>query len=101
MEHLISIKKVVLGERHSQPERVGATITAESTTIPKPPFASLEIAHYPGEDSCYLFHISSNGEGTDTFHETLDEALDYAQVLYGVQPSEWLDVNQVFGSNES
>ena len=100
MEQFVSIKKVALGERHRQPERVGATITAKGTTTPKPPFASLEIARYLGDDSCYLFHISSNGEGTDTWHETLDDALDYAEDLYGVKRSEWLDVNHAFGSNE-
>ncbi len=100
MEQLVSIKKVVLSERHRQPEHVGATITAERTIIPKPPFASLEIAHYPGDESCYMFHISSNGEGTDTWHETLNDALDCAEQMYGVKPSEWLDVNYVFGSNE-
>jgi hypothetical protein len=100
MEQLISVKKVTLNAAHRQPERVGATITAAGTTIPKPPFATLEVAHYLGNESYYLFHFSSNGEGTDTLHDSLDEALDYAENVYGVKRSEWLDVNHTFGADE-
>jgi len=46
------------------------------TMTPAPPLVTLEIARYPGVESCYLFHFSHNGEGTDTFHESLNEAFE-------------------------
>jgi hypothetical protein len=100
MLELISIKRVVLAAHHSQPKRVGAAIHAGGTTRPAPPFVGLQIAHYPGEKSCYLFHIPEHGEGTDTFHESIEEALAHAEQLYGVVKSEWDDVNLPFGSDE-
>jgi hypothetical protein len=54
-----------------------------------PPFVSLEIASYDGEASCYLFHICGDGQVADTWHQTLDEALDQAEQEFGVRPEEW------------
>jgi hypothetical protein len=65
---------------------------------PVPPFIALQIARYPGEESCYLFHFAKDGVGTDTFHESLEEALGHAEHLYGVDKAEWAEVNVVFGS---
>ena len=83
-----------------QPNRVGATIHAGGTARPVPPFVALQIAHYPGEESCYLFHIAQDGKGTDTFHESLEESLAHAENLYGVKRTEWLDVIFPSGSDE-
>lgn len=77
MPDLITIKQVALGGHHRQPSRVGASIHPGGTVIPTPPFRALQIAQYPGEESCYLFHLSEQDEGTDTFHNSLDEALAY------------------------
>jgi len=96
----MTIRRVALGCNHRQPARVGATIHSEGTTKPVPPFIALQIARYPGEESCYLFHFAKDGEGTDTFHESLEEALDHAEHLYGVDKAEWAEVNVVFGSDE-
>ena len=100
MPQLTTIRRVALGPYHRQPARVGATIHSEGTARPVPPFVALQIARYPGEESCYLFHLAKDGEGTDTFHESLGEALDHAEHLYGVEKTEWVDVNFVFGSDE-
>lgn len=100
MPDLITIKRVLLGAHHRQPARVGATIHAGGTVIPTPPFRSLQIAQYPNEASCYLFHLSEQGEGTDTFHESVDEALAHAEQLYEVRRTEWTDVSFPFGSDE-
>jgi hypothetical protein len=55
-------------------------------------FIRLEIAAYPGEQSCYMFHIAADGNGTDTFHSSIDDAIDFAQEQYGVQPDEWSSI---------
>jgi len=96
MPQFIAVKKVVLGPHHSQPKNVGATIHAGGTMKPSPPFAELQIARYEGENSCYLFHISEAGASTDTFHDSLEEAMQYAEDLYGVTPTEWEDRNAPF-----
>lgn len=96
----MTIRRVALGANHRQPARVGATIHNGGTTRPAPSFIALQIARYPGEESCYLFHFAKDGAGTDTFHESLEEALDHAEHLYGVTKAEWAAVNVVFGSAE-
>lgn len=100
MPQFMAIKRVALSAHHLQPARVGTTIHAGGSVIPIPPFVELQIARYDGEESCYLFHIAQNGESTDTFHESLDEALTHAEHLYGVKSTEWLDVNYPFGSDQ-
>lgn len=59
-----------------------------------PPFVSLEIASYDGEESCYLFHICANGQVADTSHQTVDEAIDQAEWEFGVRPEEWTLVGE-------
>lgn len=54
-----------------------------------PAFVSLEIAAYPGEESCYLFHICDDGQVADTWHQTLDDAFDQAEWEFGVRQGEW------------
>jgi hypothetical protein len=100
MPELMTIKRVALGPHHLQPARIGVTIRGGGTTRPVPPFVALQIAHYPGGKSYYLFHIAKDGDGTDTLHESLEEALGHAEYLYGVKRTEWLDVNFPFGCDE-
>jgi hypothetical protein len=54
-----------------------------------PPFVELVIAAYPGETSCYLFHVCADGQAADTWHQSVEEALDQAEWEFGVQPEEW------------
>ena len=100
MPDFIELKRVSLGPQHLQPSEIGATIHAGGVMEPKAPFAELKIARYVGEESCYMFHIAKNGESTDTWHETLSDALRDAEDLYGVKESDWLEVNVPFGSDE-
>ena len=55
-----------------------------------PAFVSLEIPSYPGEESCYLFHICDDGQMADTWHQTLREAMDQAEWEFGVKQEEWI-----------
>lgn len=96
----MTIRRVVLGPHHKQPLRVGTTIHSGGTTTPFPPFVALQIARYPGEESCYLFHFGKHQDGTDTFHESLEEAFDHAEHIYGVSRTEWSEVDFPFGSDE-
>jgi len=100
MPEFVEIRRVLLGPEHLHPAKVGATIHAGGVMRPNAPFAKLRIARYTGEESCYMFHIARNGESTDTWHETLSDALHEAESLYGVKETDWLVVNVPFGTDE-
>jgi hypothetical protein len=99
-QQLISRNRVVLGPQHLRPGRTKHTISDSKGIREFPPFVALEIASYPGDDACYLFHLCETGEGTDTSHECLSDAMYQAEYEFGVVESEWQDVNHPFGSSE-
>jgi hypothetical protein len=41
-------------------------------------------------------YLCENGQGTDTFHLTLDDALHQAEYEFGVRPEEWINVREPF-----
>jgi hypothetical protein len=41
-------------------------------------------------------HICADGTGTDTWHESLEDAMHQADFEFGVQPDEWLDCDGQF-----
>jgi hypothetical protein len=43
---------------------------------------------------------AKDGVGTDPFHDSLEEAFDHVEHLYGVDKAEWAEVNVVFGSDK-
>ncbi len=59
---------------------------------PYPDFVSLEIARYEDAPGYYLFHITSDGQNSDTYHSSMQEALEHAEFEFGVKPEEWIDV---------
>jgi len=98
MPQLIVQKRVLLGPQHVRPGRTKHTLVDGSGASAFPPFVSLEIAIYPGEQSCYLFHACENGQGTDTWHQSIEEAMEQAEYEFGVRKSEWTEVNYAYGS---
>ena len=93
MPELITIKRVALGPQHLRTGRTKHRIRDAKGAREFAPFVALEIARYPNEHSCYLFHISENGEVADTWHQTFEEAFDQAEWEFGVQREEWVEVN--------
>jgi hypothetical protein len=53
----------------------------------------LEIARNGANGSYYVFHITADGKGTDTWHDTLVETLDEAEAEYGVTREAWEDID--------
>ncbi|MGQ9547059.1 MAG: hypothetical protein ACUVWS_00380, partial [Roseiflexus sp.] len=54
------------------------------------PAAGLAICQYEGETSCYLFGCDSDWNAvTDTWHETLEDALDQAEFEYEGVSKTW------------
>ena len=51
---------------------------------------SLAIAKSPATDEYYLFYYNDRGEEqSDTLHDTLDDAFDFAEVEFGIERSQW------------
>lgn len=91
--HLSTIKRVRLGAHH----HVGLTKHTISDAKGKrdfPPFVELAIASYPGETSCYLFHVCADGQVADTWHQNIEEALNQAEWEFGVKPEEWMTLER-------
>jgi hypothetical protein len=97
MPELTTIKRVALGSHHLRPGRTKHTIKDANGVRELAPFVALEIASYPHSESCYVFHISENGEIADTWHESIEDAIQQAEWEFGVQREEWIDVNVPFG----
>ncbi len=55
-----------------------------------PPPVSLQIAQYPDDAGYYLFYLDGDGEvQADTYHDSVEDALDQAEFEFGVRPDEW------------
>jgi hypothetical protein len=93
---MVAIRRVKLGEHHLNPGRTKHTLSDASGTRPFPPFTSLAITRYGEDASYYLMHICDENLGTDTWHETLDDALHQAEWEFGVRPEEWTEVQEPF-----
>ena len=79
------------------PDRQG-TISVKHVLIdstgphPFSTFVRLEIARNGSDGGYYLFHVCADGSGTDTWHATLEEALDQAEAEFGVTTEDWQDI---------
>jgi hypothetical protein len=59
--------------------------------VPEP--AVLEIIQYSGDAGFYLIHFSADGvELTDTYHDTVAEALEQANYEFGCTREQWMEV---------
>jgi hypothetical protein len=85
---LATIKRVTLGPQHHA-SLAKHSISGGQGVRNINAFVELEIAVCPGESSCYLFHTSADGQMTDTWHESVEDALDQAEWEFGVLPDDW------------
>jgi hypothetical protein len=86
MSQMVAIKKVVLNERHFLSDSRGKNDF--------PPYASLVIAQHPDDQGFFLLNICVNGQITDTWHATLEDALHQAQYEFDVKQEEWIETNE-------
>jgi len=70
-----------------------AVITADNDVIPGPELPAphaLAITQLPGDFGHYLLYLDENGqEITDTYHESLQDALEQARWEFNVEPDDW------------
>ena len=90
---MLVLKRVQLGTHHHA-SRTRHTISGSEGARDFPPFVELVVAVYPGETSCYLFRICSDGQVADTWHQAIEEALDQAEWEFGVKTEEWIQPDQ-------
>jgi hypothetical protein len=92
MTHAAVIKRVVLNEHHLRLGRTKHTLHDTQGIREFPPFVSLEIAQYQGETGYYLLHLCETGQGTDSWHPSLDDALHQAEYEFDVRKEEWTEI---------
>ena len=93
---MIAIARVKLAAHHLSPGRTKHTLSDSKGARPFPLFVELVIAHYPGQAGFYLMHHAAYRTGTDTWHETLEDALDQAEWEFEVKPEEWATINEPY-----
>ena len=83
------LKTVRLGPQHQQPGHTYHNNNGEGLG----PFVKLAIVSY-GDGSYYLFYYDSDDgeEITDTFHESVEAAMEQAKFEFGVTSGEWQDI---------
>lgn len=90
MSDYIILKSIAL-----KPEHISTGRTHHYQGDEELPSASiLKIAKYEDSGGFYLLYFDANEkELTDTFHDTIEAALDQAAWEYEVKPNEWTTVN--------
>lgn len=59
--------------------------------LPLPSPAALEIVKYPDDPGYYLLYLDTGGsEMTDTYHDSIGEAMAQAEWEFGVTTAEWV-----------
>jgi hypothetical protein len=80
------MKEIRLGPQHKPTGRTRHLVGG--APIAKP--SALRIVSYDGDPGFYLLYLDTEGkELTDTYHDTLEAALDQAEWEFGVTPDEW------------
>jgi hypothetical protein len=96
MEKFMAVRKVQLADHHLNPGRTSHVLVDSQGRRPFAPFKELVIAHYPGAVGYYLMHHSIDGTGTDTRHETLEDAIHQGTWEFDVKANEWVEINEPY-----
>ena len=82
------LKKVILNEKHIPTDKT--THYAFGETLNKP-FA-LQIVSFKNVEGYYLLYLNSKGEEmTDTFHESLEKAIEQANWEFNIKKEDWVE----------
>lgn len=86
------LKRIDLQPHHSPKSQTRHYLPSDNANA-YPQFAALEIAKYDSDGGFYLFHVTVGGENADTYHSTMQEAMEQAEFEFGVKKEEWIDVS--------
>lgn len=96
MSEFRSLFRVELGAHHLRPGRAKHQLKDASGLHDFPPFIALEICTPSPERGFYLMYEPEKGQGTDTWHQTLDDAFDQAEWEFGVVREEWTKTDRPY-----
>ncbi len=84
-------EEIIIGEIKLGPHHIPTGKTAHyrgGSELPKPDH--LKLVQYSGDPGYYLLYFDYEGnELTDTYHDTIESALDQANWEFRVKPEEW------------
>jgi hypothetical protein len=87
MSDYIVLRKTTLSNQQKTAGRTRHIVMG--TELPAP--AALEVAKYPDDPGYYLFYLDDLGcQMSDTYHSSLEEALDQAKWEFGVDLQDWI-----------
>ncbi len=89
MSEFTSLFRVELSEHHHRPGRTKHRLSDASGLRDFPPFKALEICSSFDDGGYYLMYEPEIGHGTDTWHQSLDDAMHQAEWEFGVARDEW------------
>lgn len=77
---------VKLTSQHAESSRTRHTVYGKVMARP----AELRIVKYAGADGFYLFYCDETGkEMNDTYHDTVEKAMEQAEYEFGIRAEEW------------
>jgi hypothetical protein len=86
METPVILKRTLLSPHHVP---TGFTRHYLGNDLQPAPY-ELRIVRYSGDNGYYLLYLDSNGEEqNDTYHDTLERALEQARLEFSVREAEW------------
>lgn len=85
------LKQLELQPHHSAKSRTRHYLPSDHAN-PHPQFVTLKIAKFDNDPGYYLYCLTAEGEETDTYHSSMEEALEQAEFEFGVAKEEWVDV---------
>jgi hypothetical protein len=86
MSDYIFLRRVQLGASHIPTDKMQHFYGDKPVPLP----VSLLIARYPDMVGFYLLYLDEQGdELTDTYHDSLEQAIAQAEWEFQVQPYEW------------
>jgi hypothetical protein len=90
MSTYIVLREILLESWHRP---TGATRHYEGDQeLPSP--SGLRIVSYPEDPGFYLLYLDMSGEElTDTYHSTLEGALQVAKDEFGIDPADWKSIS--------
>ncbi|HEY3197885.1 MAG TPA: hypothetical protein VGJ57_07710 [Nitrospirales bacterium] len=86
MSHVQILRRINLRPTHKPTGKTRHYLGADELPAP----SELKIVRYIGNPGVYLIYLDKSGcELTDTYHETLDDAIAQAEFEFGITPNEW------------
>lgn len=96
MSDFRSLYRVELASHHLRPGRTKHTLKDASGLREFPPFRALEICSTSPAGGFYLMYEPETGQGTDTWHQTLEDAFHQAEWEFGVAREEWMKTDRPY-----